>query len=461
MSVLILSFRNSYCEIEFEEQKLLASDGASDDKFGYSVSLYGDRALIGARFDDDNGDDSGSAYIFELIGGQWIEEQKLLASDGAAGDNFGESAFLYGGRALIGAYHDDDNGTDSGSVYIFELIGGQWVQQQKLLASDGAGGDYFGHFVSPYGDRALIGAPRDDDNGDKSGSAYIFELIGGQWVEEQKLLASDGAAGDYFGRRVSLYGDRALIGARGDDDNGTDSGSAYIFELIGGQWVEEQKLLASDGAAGDYFGRSVSLYGDRALIGARFDDDNGDDSGSAYIFEWIGGQWVEKQKLLASDGASGDWFGHSVSLYGDRALIDARFDDDNGDDSGSAYIFELIGGKWVGEQKLLASDGAAGDNFGRSVSLYGDRALIGARYDDDNGDNSGSAYVFVDNNETISTTIEAPTGSGKLIIMAKPGKGWEFKEWAGDCKGNKKKLAKTVVKMNKNQHCAAVFEPKP
>jgi esterase/lipase superfamily enzyme len=391
MSVLILSFINSYGEIEFEEQKLSASDGASYDKFGHSVSLYGDHALIGGHYDDDNGTDSGSAYIFELIGGQWFEKQKLLVSDGAAGDHFGESVSLYGDRALIGAYHDDDNGTDSGSVYIFELIDGQWVQQQKLLASDGAEGDYFGHFVSLYGDRALIGTPRDDDNGDKSGSAYIFELIGGQWVQQQKLLASDGAKGDYFGRLVSLYGDRALIGARG---NGDKSGSAYIFELIDGQWVEKQKLLASDGTTGDHFGRSVSLYGDRALIGARFDDDNGDDSGSAYIFELVDGQWVEKQKLLASDGASGDWFGHLVSLYGDRALIGARFNDDNGDDSGSAYIFELVDGQWLEKQKLLASDGTTGDHFGRSVSLYGDRALIGARFDDDNGDDSGSAYIF-------------------------------------------------------------------
>ena len=259
-----------------EIQKLLASDGAASDYFGYSVSLDGDTALIGAYDDDDNGDDSGSAYVFTRTGTTWTQQAKLLASDGAAGDHFGSSVSLSGDTALIGAIGDDDNGVDSGSAYVFTRTGTTWTQQAKLLASDGAAEDYFGCSVSldrvtppsseqsmmmttetilvlrtcspapaPPGHSRQNSSPQtaqqmiilvvlflllvtppssehhgDDDNGDQSGSAYVFTRTGTTWTQQAKLLASDGAAGDYFGCSVSLAGDTALIGADGDDDNG-------------------------------------------------------------------------------------------------------------------------------------------------------------------------------------------------------------------------------------------------
>jgi len=214
-----------------EEQKLLASDGAADDRFGDSVSISGNVALVGAELDDDKGTDSGSAYVFRWSGGSWVEEQKLLASDGAADDRFGSSVSISGNVALVGAELDDDKGTDSGSAYVFRWNGSSWLEEQKLLASDGAGSDYFGSSVSISGNVALVGAYLDDDNGTYSGSAYVFRWNGSSWVEEQKLLASDGAADDRFGDSVSISGDMALVGAFWDDDNGTDSGSAYVFEI--------------------------------------------------------------------------------------------------------------------------------------------------------------------------------------------------------------------------------------
>ncbi|MEM8488461.1 MAG: T9SS type A sorting domain-containing protein, partial [Bacteroidota bacterium] len=166
-----------------------------------------------------------------------------------------------------------------------------------------------------------------------------FDFDGSSWTETEKLTASDGAVSDQFGYSVSLSGDRALIGVLLDDDNGSDSGSAYVFDFDGTSWTETQKLTASDGAVSDQFGRSVSLSGDRALIGAVLDDDNGLSSGSAYVFDFDGSSWTETEKLTASDGAVSDQFGYSVSLSGDRALIGAFGDDDNGSDSGSAYVF--------------------------------------------------------------------------------------------------------------------------
>jgi len=272
---------------------------------------------------------------------QWNQEAKLLAADGAAYDRFGVSVALSADRIVVGAYLDDDNGTDSGSAYVFRWDGSQWVQEQKLLAADGAPGDLFGVSVALFGDRIVVGAQLDDDNGYNSGSAYMFRWDGSQWVQEAKLLPTDGAAYDEFGLSVAVSGDRIVVGAIYDDDNGTNSGSAYVFRWDGSQWVQEQKLLAADGAAGDFFGRSVALFGDRIVVGAQLDDDNGTDSGSAYMFRWDGSQWVQEAKLLPTDGAAVDEFGVSVALSGDRIVVGAYGDDDNGPNSGSAYVFYL------------------------------------------------------------------------------------------------------------------------
>jgi hypothetical protein len=173
----------------------------------------------------------------------------------------------------------------------------------------------------------------------------VFTRIGTTWTEQQKLLASDGAAVDWFGMTfISISGDTALISASLDDDNGVDSGSAYVFIRTGTTWTQQAKLLASDGAAMDHFSEyAVSIDGDTALIGAYYDDDNGTGSGSAYVFTRIGTTWTQQQKLHALDAAGGDWFGDGVALSGDTALIGAMNDDDNGANSGSAYMFTKTG----------------------------------------------------------------------------------------------------------------------
>ena len=385
-----------------EQAKLLAGDRASGDAFGYAVALSGDTALVGAYSDDDNGSNSGSAYVFTRDGGgSWGEQAKLVAGDGTSGDWFGYSVALSGDTALVGAYLDDDNGTTSGSAYVFTRDGGgSWSEQAKLLAGDGAPGDLFGHAVALSGDTALVGAEQDDDNGTNSGSAYVLTRDGVEgWNEQEKLLgrANDSSGLDSFGRSVALSGDTALVGASGDDDNGTNSGSAYVFTRDGaGVWSQQVKLLASDGAANDLFGFSVALSGDTALVGAYLDNDNGTTSGSAYVFKRDGGgSWSEQAKLVAGDGGTFDFFGYSVALSNDTALVGAQGDDDNGSSSGSAYVFTRDGaGVWSLQAKLLPDDGAADDRFGFSVALSGETALVGAHLDDDNGTDSGSAYVF-------------------------------------------------------------------
>ena len=268
-------------------------------------------------------------------------------------------------------------------------------ESAKLLPDDGAVGDQFGHSVALSGDTAVVGARRDDDNGIISGSAYVFVRSGTSWAQEAKLSPVDGAAGDQFGRSVAISGDTAVVGAHGDDDNGSDSGSAYVFVRSGTSWAQEAKLSPVDGAAGDRFGRSVALSGDTAVVGAFRDGDNGNSSGSAYVFVRSGTSWAQEAKLLPDDGAAGDRFGISVALSGDTAVVGAPEDDDNGSNSGSAYVFVRSGTSWAQEAKLLPVDGAAGDRFGRSVALSGDTAVVGAHLNDDKGSRSGSAYVFV------------------------------------------------------------------
>ncbi len=403
---MVPSFSQSTMAVNWTEiQKILPSDGAASDYFGYSVSLDKDTVLIGAYADDDNGIDSGSAYVFIHTGTSWIQQAKLLASDGTADDLFGSSVSLSGDTALIGAV-DDDNGIDSGSAYVFTRTGTTWTQQAKLLASDGTADDMFGYSVSLSGDTALIGANCDDDG---RGSAYIFTRTGTIWIQEAKLVASDGTINDFFGGSISLSGDTALIGVHGDDDNGAQSGSTYVFTHSGNSWVQQQKLLASDGEAEDFFGWSVCLNRDTALIGADGDDDKGVDSGSAYVFTRTGTSWTQQAKLLASDGAVSDSFGWCVSLSGDTTLIGAPFDDDKANSSGSAYVFTRTGTTWTQKAKLLASDGAAADRFGWRISLSGDTALFGVRWDGDNGGNSGSAYIFRKESENKPPIFADPT----------------------------------------------------
>ena len=399
-------------ELKGEElQKLLASDGASTDFFGYSVTVSGDGSaiVVGAYLDDDKGTDSGSAYIFtKQPNGTYLETQKLTVLDGIKNGKFGNSVSISGdGSAIVvGAYADDDEGTDSGSVYIFtKQPNGSYLQTQKLTASDGAGSDQFGYSVSISGDGStiVVGAYYDDDKGRDSGSVYVFtKQSNGNYLQTQKLTASDGATNDWFGLSVaiSVDGSMVVVGAHGDDDNGSDSGSAYIFtKQLNGSYYHTQKLTASDGAADDYFGRSVSISGDGSMIvvSASYDDDKGSNSGSVYIFtKQPNGSYLQTQKILSSDGAASDFFGYSVAVSedGSTIVIGAFYDDGKG----SAYIFtKQSEGSYLETQKLAASDGAANDRFGQSVAISGDGStiVVGAHYDDDKGGDSGSAYVFV------------------------------------------------------------------
>jgi hypothetical protein len=388
-----------------EKMKLAASDGDDQDEFGRSVAISkdGTTALIGAPTDDEpNGTDDGSAYVFSQSDGAWTEETKLSASDSDGLNLFGYAVALSadGSTALIGAR--DRAKFETGSAYVFKRANDSWEEKQRLTHDIVAG---FGSSVSlsDDGSMALVGARKDKSPvAGEAGTAYVFLQSGGSWNEETELFASDGDPLDLFGAATALSGDgsTALIGAPGDNTSGTfDSGSAYIFSQSEGSWNEEKKVTV--GFSGDSVGSTVALSedGSTALIGAPGSDSNGESAGSVHVFSQTDDSWVEQKKLVASDGDAEDAFGSSVSLSrdGSIALIGADYDEDASSGAGSAYVFTRSDDSWTEETKLIASDSNGGGRLGSAVALSDDvpRALIGAKFQQSSsGAISGAAYVY-------------------------------------------------------------------
>lgn len=365
-----------------EIAKLNNSNGTMDDYFGLSVSISGDFGIVGVPGYNEK---TGTAYVFKRSGTTWIQDAKLNASDAGMNDNFGYSVSISGDSAIVGAPNDNSL---TGSAYVFTRTGTTWVQEAKLLASDGTPGDWFGDSVSINGDAAIVGAPGDNVF---LGSAYVFERTGSVWVQEARLNASDGALYDWFGFSVSISGDSAVVGTPFQTSS---TGASYIFTRSGTTWMLQQKLTASDGASYDLFGDSVSMDGDSVIIGAYGDDTSaGVNAGSAYLFTRTGTTWTEDAKVTASEGVAGEQFGYAVSISEDRIIVGTY--QVYHEDIGSAYIFKHIGTTWFEEATLRASDGKLHDYFGWSVSINDNSAIIGAPGDDYNIniENIGSAYV--------------------------------------------------------------------
>ncbi|ABM02367.1 PKD domain containing protein [Psychromonas ingrahamii 37] len=378
-----------------EVAKILASDGAAYDYFGYSVALSGDTAVIGAGVSYTvPASGPGAAYVYTRNGTSWSEQAKLTASDGSTADNFGYSVAIDGDTIVVGARFADGVVTDAGAVYVYTRSGTVWSEQAKITASDGQFRDFFGNSLAIYGDNLAIGAYGDDNPDADAGSVYIYTRSGTTWNEQAKLRDSDGLTNDRFGWAVDLFDDTALIGTVYDDDNGTRSGSAFVFTRSGTTWSEQAKLQPDDSKSYHFFGVSVALSADTALIGTNGDADKGLEAGAAYVFVRSGALWSQQAKLIGSDVETDDESGWSVALSGDTALVSAIRDDDNGTDSGAVYIFARNGTIWSEQAKIKPGDGAYRDFFSFSMGLSGDTALIAANLEDDNGADAGAAYIF-------------------------------------------------------------------
>ena len=440
--------------------KSVASDTGAEDWFGYSVAISGDYAIVGSCFEshDATGGNyifyAGSAYIFKNNAGTWSEVQKIVASDRRFGDEFGNSVAISGDYVIVGA----GNGLDAtggnylnmaGSAYIFKNNAGTWSEVQKIVASDRDIYDNFGYPVAISGDYVIVGATQESHDAtggnylSQAGSAYIFKNNAGTWSEVQKIVASNRGIGDSFGLSVAISGDYVIVGA-GNDLDATggnylqDAGSAYIFKNNAGTWSEVQNIVASDRGILDFFGYSVAISGDYAIVGAYYEahDATGGNylnkAGSAYIFKNNAGTWSEVQKIVASDRGQLDNFGNSVAISGDYAIVGAHWEAHNAtggeirNKAGSAYIFKNTAGTWSQEQKIVASDRRVGDEFGNSVAISGDYVIVGAHWDDHDapGGNvlydAGSAYIFK-NNTNVGIVVNSFGNS--LIVYPNPTNG--------------------------------------
>lgn len=378
------------------ESKIVASDAAVGDNFGYSVSISGDYVIVGAREEDGAGSNRGAAYIFHRTGiNTWDTVFKITASDAADEDQFGFSVSISGDYAIVGAPYEDGAGTDRGAAYIYHrTVDNIWSEEGKLKASDAADEDYYGCSVSISGDYAIVGALEKDGVGPGYGAVYIHQLSTGTAA---KKTASDAEEGDRFGNSVSISGDYIIVGALRENGAGTDRGAAYIFHRTGeNTWDTETKITASDAGDGNYFGCSVSISGDYAIVGAY---GTGSFKGASYIFHRTAENiWDAGTKLVAFDMEDGDEFGCSVSISGDYAIAGAHYEDGAGTNRGAAYIFHRSGlsDTWDIGTKIVSSDTEFLDldRFSESVSISGDYAIIGAYEEDSGGTNSGAAYIF-------------------------------------------------------------------
>jgi hypothetical protein len=379
-----------------EAAVLTGAGVGADDRFGSDVALQGGVAILGAPRDDGAGSNAGAAYVFRFDGAAWVEETVLIGAQVAAEHAFGSAVALSGDVALVGAPLDDHAGAGAGAAYVFRFDGALWQQEARLLAPAAEGDQEFGRAVAIEGDVALVGAPRvDGPVSNDLGAAFVYRFDGGVWVFEAMLQALDSFQADELGQAVALRGDRALVGAPLEDDLGFNAGAAYLFHFDGASWAQEAKLTGLDGQNGDNFGCAVALGDGVAAVGAPNDDDGDTAGGAVHVFRFDGAAWPLEERLAAPDGATFDFFGHSTALDGNRLLAGAIGDDDAGATSGSAHLFTFDGAAWSHAVKLRPSGNAAGDQFGTAVALDGAVALGGAPRSDGQGGNSGSAAIFV------------------------------------------------------------------
>lgn len=390
------------------DTKITASDASASDQFGIAVAIDGNSAVVGANNELNGGIRAGAAYVFNRVGGVWGQVKRLQASDRQTGDEFGYAVGISTNTVVVGAPFEDEGGSAAGAAYVFERNEGgadNWGQVAKLVPAAGASGDEFGFAVSVWGDTIVVGAHFNDAKGTHAGAAYIFQRTGpstNPWEEVTQMVATDGFSNDELSYAVAIHEDTVVLGAPGETSS---KGAVYVFGRNQGgadNWGQVRKVVASGEIGADRYGSSVDLHADRAAVGAPQEDQNGSDAGAAYVIERNQGganNWGQVRKLVASDGASSDLFGTTVSVFDDVVLVGAPENDGAASLAGAAYVYQKNAtgaGAWGETDKAVPTDasGLSFDEFGTSVALGSGTALIGRPLDDSPSSNAGSAYFF-------------------------------------------------------------------
>ena len=336
--------------------------------WGEAVSISGTTAIVGR---DEVQDGRGVVEFYARhSSGSW-SGNRVSASDATFQGYFGNSVSVSGNRAIVGAI---GMRRGAGAAYIYESSSSGWTQAVKLSLGDGVDGDFFGRSVAISGDIAVVGAPNHGHltDGVSTGKAYVYERdSSGSWSRTGVLAPSDGGDRDFFGGSVAVSGSTVVVGAQNEGE--TYFGAVYVYgKNSSGVWSQDQKLVAGDRDRYDNFGRSVAISGDTLVVGA---NEIVYGAGSAYVFRKSASSWTQAAKLTASDGAHRDYFGQSVAISGDTLLVGASR---NSDGVGAVYVYgKNSSGVWSQDQKLVASDRPPGNRFGYSVAISGDRAIVG------------------------------------------------------------------------------------
>ena len=385
------------------QAKLIGNNTESEDNFGYAVDVDGDFAIVSSP----KNRGTGAAYIYKREGIEWTQKRnririRMIPTDHDGATSFGVSVDIKGETAVIGATGANVGEEVVGAAYVFTQNEPPfWNQHTKLVSGDRSGGDKLGFAVALGENEVIAGAPLQNAGGLSSGATYIFQQREDQtWVESGKLSDGETASEDQFGISVAISGNLAISGAQQDDDIAPNAGAAYIFERAGTLWLQRKKLTTDDAKAGDLFGNAVAMDGTTVLVGAPGVDDAGPESGAAYIFVQAGEEWIQQARFIGGDIEMFDQFGSSVAVHGNTAVVGAYGKDEVGADSGAAYVFVRNGTSWTQQAKLVHRGAVQGDQFGFAVSVYDDNVLVGAHQSDAAGPDSGAVYLFTRNGGT-------------------------------------------------------------
>ncbi|HFD11637.1 MAG TPA: hypothetical protein ENJ32_04105, partial [Crenotrichaceae bacterium] len=417
------------------QSKLVADDAFTGSAYGWVVSSDGDTAVVSAFADYDG---LGAAYVYERTASGWQQVSKLTASDGSGpangepGDSLGMGASISGNTIVLGApLNDHSGGTDSGGVYIYVKPASGWpaamTETVKLTAPGGGAEKAFGGSVSLKGNTLVVGASG-KKAAQSSGEVFIYDGAGANWSHKATLSGQGLSGRDRFGTVVNTDGNTVVVGAFGTSNS---QGSVYVYNKPASGWANVSHnalLVAADGASSDYFGGSVAVDGNTILVGANGDDDAGSKSGSAYLFTRSGSNWTEQIKLTASDAKAADNFGYSVDIAGDTAIVGASNFESTGAEA--IYLFTRSGNNWTEQGRLNHPDGEADSKFGLSVTVDGSESFImaGAMRANAGPDRvqrtAGAAYLFeleaqnkapVAVNDSVSTDYNTAVTTGNVL----------------------------------------------
>lgn len=394
--------------------KLTNDDGEEDDHLGKSAAIYGNICAVGAPNASFNGTNSGVVKIYSTSndGLTWGLVTTIYPDDEDSGMYFGYDVDIYDEYLVVGAYGDDTLDSNAGAIYVFKTNNtgwSTWYQVSKLTGDDSEAGDQYGHSVSIYGNKIIVGARYNDEIGSNAGAVYTYIRSGDDITFKEKITVSGGNSGDYFGFSLSVREDMLIVGAYGVDDNGSTSGAVYIYRTTndGNNWYFKQKLVASDGEAGMRYGSSVDINNKYAVVGSYLNESKG----NIYVYktEDNGESWGSEIKLRPTDIETNDQFGRAVTMYSNMILASAGGHDLISENAGAVYLYETLdtGSSWTQKNKIVAQDVKEDQYFSFgppfTVSIGEKYAVIGAyREGEDTAPSSGAAYIL---NVTVSESF--------------------------------------------------------